>query len=140
LYQTHPIPTDPDFGGCQCGQSHRSTLTPFASRSPSYGGIFDWDTAEARLAELNARAEDPNLWNDPRAAQEIMRERQSLERKISSYKQLEQELEDAITLIELGEAEGDEETIAEGEAALKALSELAQKREIEALLSGEADS
>ena len=115
-------------------------MTPFASRSPSYGGIFDWDTAEARLAELNARAEDPNLWNDPRAAQEIMRERQSLERKISSYKQLEQELEDAITLIELGEAEGDEETIAEGEAALKALSELAQKREIEALLSGEADS
>ena len=48
-----------------------------------------------------------------------MRERQSLERKISSYKQLEQELEDAITLIELGEAEGDEETIAEGEAALR---------------------
>ncbi|HEX5599909.1 MAG TPA: peptide chain release factor 2 [Hyphomicrobiaceae bacterium] len=100
---------------------------------------FDWDTAEARLAELNARAEDPNLWNDPRAAREIMRERDSLDRKISSYKQLERELEDAITLIELGEAEGDEETIAEGEAALKALSELAQKREIEALLSGEAD-
>ncbi|HEX7075821.1 MAG TPA: peptide chain release factor 2 [Hyphomicrobiaceae bacterium] len=101
---------------------------------------FDWDTAEARLAELNARAEDPTLWNDARAAQKIMRERQTLERQISSYKQLEQELDDAITLIELGEAEGDEATIAEGEAALKKLSEQAQKREIEALLSGEADS
>ena len=114
-------------------------MTTSASHWLSYGGIFDWDTAEARLAELNARAEDPSLWSDARAAQKIMRERQSLERKISSYKQLEQDLEDAITLIELGEAEDDEATIAEGEAALKSLSEKAQKREIEALLSGEAD-
>ncbi len=115
-------------------------MTPFASPSPSYGGIFDWDTAEARLAELNARAEDPNLWNDPRAAQKIMRERQALERQITAYKQMEQELDDAITLIELGEAENDEETIAEGEAALKLLRERAQRREVEALLSGEADA
>src|SRR5690606_27831926 len=129
-----------NFGGCQCGQSHKSTLTPSASRCLSYGGIFDWDTAEARLAELNARAEDPSLWSDSRAAQKVMRERQMLERQISSYKRLEQELEDAITLIELGEAEDDEATIAEGEAALKALREVAQKREIEALLSGEADA
>ncbi|MGB3719502.1 MAG: peptide chain release factor 2 [Proteobacteria bacterium] len=101
---------------------------------------LDWDTAEARLAELNARAEDPNLWNDPRAAQKIMRERQALERQITAYKQMEQELDDAITLIELGEAENDEETIAEGEAALKLLRERAQRREVEALLSGEADA
>jgi len=115
-------------------------LTKSGSRSRCYGGIFDWDTAEARLAELNGRAEDPSLWGDSRAAQKVMRERQSLERQISSYKQLESDLDDAITLIELGEAEDDEATIAEGEAALRALSNLAQKREIEALLSGEADS
>lgn len=115
-------------------------MTPSASRWPCCGGIFDWDTAEARLAELNGRAEDPSLWNDPQAAQKVMRERQSLERQISSYRQLEGELEDAITLIELGEAEDDEATVAEGEEALRKLTEVAQKREIEALLSGEADA
>jgi peptide chain release factor 2 len=104
------------------------------------GGIFDWDTAEARLAELNRKAEDPNLWNDPQSAQKLMRARQTLERQIASYRQLERELEDGITLIELGEAEGDEATIAEGEAMLRKLKDIAQKREIEALLSGEADA
>ncbi|MCL4765759.1 MAG: peptide chain release factor 2 [Hyphomicrobiaceae bacterium] len=101
---------------------------------------LDWDTAEARLAELNRRAEDPGLWSDARAAQKVMRERQSLERQITLYRQIERGLDDAVTLVELGEAEDDEATTAEGEAALRSLSELAQKREIEALLSGEADS
>lgn len=69
-----------------------------------------------------------------------MRARQTLERQMSIYRQLEQELDDAVTLIELGEAEGDEATVAEGEAALKSLEQTAQKREVEALLSGEADA
>jgi len=68
-----------------------------------------------------------------------MRERQSLERAIGSYRSLEQELEDCVTLIELGEMEEDEASIAEGEAALKKLDGEAQRRSVEALLSGEAD-
>ncbi len=40
---------------------------PSASRWRCCGGIFDWDTAEERLAELNKRAEDPKLWNNPQA-------------------------------------------------------------------------
>ncbi|MCK9910835.1 hypothetical protein MXD81_16930, partial [Microbacteriaceae bacterium K1510] len=57
------------------------------SRRPwvSCGGIFDWDTAQQRLAELNKRAEDPSFWNDPRGAQKLMRQRQQLERSISIY-------------------------------------------------------
>lgn len=69
-----------------------------------------------------------------------MRERQALERQVNSYRQLERELDDAITLVELGEAESDATTVAEGEQCLRALNELAQKRELEALLSGEADA
>ena len=68
-----------------------------------------------------------------------MRVRQALEKQIAGYKQLERELDDGITLIELGEAEDDEVTIAEGEAALRRLKDVAQKLEVEALLSGEAD-
>jgi peptide chain release factor 2 len=112
---------------------------PSTSRSCSCGGIFDWDTAEARLAELNRQAENPRLWGDPQSAQKVMRVRQALEKQIAGYKQLERELDDGITLIELGEAEHDEAAIAEGEAVLRRLKEFAQKREVEALLSGEAD-
>ena len=104
------------------------------------GGIFDWDTAQSRLAEFNRRAEDPKLWNDPKAAQKIMRQRQQLERSINAYKQLERELDDSVTLIELGEAEDDDVSVTEGEAQLRKLNEEAQRRSVEALLSGEADT
>ena len=69
-----------------------------------------------------------------------MRDRQALEQQIASVKEIESGLDDALTLIELGESEKDEETIAEGEAALARLEDLAHTREVEALLSGEADS
>lgn len=93
-----------------------------------------------RLADLNKRAEDPKLWNDQRAAQKVMRQRQQLERSINAYKQLERDLDDSVTLIELGEESDDGGTIAEGEAHLKKLDEEAQRRSVEALLSGEADA
>ena len=104
------------------------------------GGIFDWDSAPARLAELNKRAEDPNLWSNPQAGQKVMRQRQALERSMAGYKRLERELDDAVTLIELGEGEDDEASIEEGEAGLRKLAEEARRQEVEALLSGEADA
>ncbi|MBM6595826.1 peptide chain release factor 2 [Microvirga pudoricolor] len=100
---------------------------------------LDWDTAQRRLAELNAQAEDPDLWNDAETAQKVMRERTSLEDQINAIKRLEQELEDAITLIELGEMEEDEGTVKEGEEAIRALQDEAARRQVETLLSGEAD-
>ncbi|HEY8248797.1 MAG TPA: peptide chain release factor 2 [Hyphomicrobium sp.] len=100
---------------------------------------LDWDTAQQRLAELNKRAEDPSLWNNSKAAQKVMRQRQQLERSINAYRDLERGLEDGVTLIELGEDHNDDASIAEGEAMLKKLDEEAQRRSVEALLSGEAD-
>src|SRR4051794_6797756 len=68
-----------------------------------------------------------------------MRERTDLEDRLSSIARLERELEDGLTLIELGEAEGDEGVIGEAEAAVKAITEEAGRRQVETLLSGEAD-
>jgi len=101
---------------------------------------LDWDTALHRLEELNARAEDPALWNDPDHAQKVMRERQRLEAGVEGYRTLERALSDNRELIELGEAEGDREVVAEAEAALSSLKLQAEAREIEALLSGETDA
>ncbi len=95
--------------------------------------------AERRLAELNARVEDPNLWNDPAAAQEVMRERRRLDAAIAAVRETERELDDHIGLIELGEAEGDAGVVADAEAELARLARDVGRRQVEALLSGEAD-
>ena len=68
-----------------------------------------------------------------------MRQRQALERAMAGYKRLERELDDATTLIELGESEDDAASVEEGEAGLRKLAEEARRQEVEALLSGEAD-
>ncbi|MEM6848762.1 MAG: peptide chain release factor 2 [Pseudomonadota bacterium] len=100
---------------------------------------LDWDNAVKRLEELNALAEDPSLWNDPQSAQKLMQERQRLETSIATIDGIETELNDTVELIELGEMEGDEEVVNEAEAALKTLNADLGKKQIAALLSGEAD-
>ncbi|MFT4079587.1 peptide chain release factor 2 [Rhodomicrobium lacus] len=100
---------------------------------------LDWDKAKARLASLNGIVEDPTLWDNPQRAQKLLRERQHLDTALTAYSQLAARLDDAVGLIELGEEEGDEEVVKEAEASLAALQTEVQKREVEALLSGEAD-
>ena len=69
-----------------------------------------------------------------------MRERDALEDRLNAIGRIEQEFSDGVTLIELGESEKDDKTIAEAEAALKKLKVEVARRELEALLSGEADA
>jgi peptide chain release factor 2 len=101
---------------------------------------LDWDAAVARLAELNARAEDPSLWEKPDAAQAVMRERNRLDGQVSGVKRMEAEVADALGLVELAEAEGDAATADAAVDDLKRLAAEAKTREIESLLSGEADA
>lgn len=100
---------------------------------------LDWDTAKHRLEEFDARVEDPTLWDDPEAAQKLMRDRQMLVDAIGNFESLSRDLSDNVELIELGEMEDDAEVVAEAEAALKAVREIAAQKELEALLDGEAD-
>ncbi|MEM7242029.1 MAG: peptide chain release factor 2 [Pseudomonadota bacterium] len=100
---------------------------------------MDWETAHHRMEEFDAMSEDPDLWNDPERAQKLMRERQMLSDAITGYETLNQGLEDNLELIELGEAEEDADIVAESERALDKILKEAQQRELEALLSGEAD-
>ncbi len=84
--------------------------------------------------------EDPAFWDDPEAAREVMRERTRIENALGGYRALAREMQDNRDLIELGEAEGDEEVVGEAEAALLDLRARAARMETESLLSGEADS
>ncbi|WP_431267988.1 peptide chain release factor 2 [Dankookia sp. P2] len=100
---------------------------------------LDWDAALRRLDELNARAEDPSLWNDAAAAQALMRERGRIADQVDGVRKLEQSVADSLELIEMAEAEGDAATADAAVADLVQLAAEAKRREIESLLSGEAD-
>jgi peptide chain release factor 2 len=86
------------------------------------------------------RAEDPTIWNDAQEAQKLMRERQGLEDGVKAVRGVSQALEDNIGLIELGEEEGDRSVVEEAEAAIRSLSGEVRARQIETMLSGEADA
>ncbi|MFW7268375.1 peptide chain release factor 2 [Gluconacetobacter sp. Hr-1-5] len=101
---------------------------------------LDWDVAIGRLAELNNRAEDPDLWNDPDAAQKLMRERTLLAGQVEGVQRLEGDVRDTLDLVELAEMEGDEAVLKDATRMLRELAEEAKRRETESLLSGEADS
>ncbi|NJC33943.1 peptide chain release factor 2 [Sphingomonas jejuensis] len=103
-------------------------------------GFLDWDRALKRLEELNARVEDSDLWNDPKAAQEVMRERRRLDDAIGATRAIESELADTAELIDMAEAEGDEALALDGVAALQALAERSETDKVTALLAGEADA
>ena len=101
---------------------------------------LDWERALRRLDELNARVEDPTLWDRPKEAEEVMRERRRLDSAVSTVKEISSEMADAVEFIELGEAENDEAVVEEGLATLARLADRADADKVQALLAGEADS
>ena len=85
--------------------------------------FLDWDKANRRLVELNDKVEDSTLWDDPKAAQEVMRERRRLEEAIAATRKIETDLKDTVELIEMAEIEGDAALVDDGVAALSDLAD-----------------
>ena len=100
---------------------------------------LDWERALRRLDELDARVQDPKLWDDPKQAQAITREQKQLETAINTVRQISAEMADAIEFVEMGEVEGEDEIVADGLQTLARLAERADADKVQALLSGEAD-
>ena len=99
-------------------------------------------TSTRRARVLRSSTGRPRIrifWSDQQRAQRPMQERTALEDQLTSIGRIEQELDDQITMIELGEAEEDHKTIADAQAALERLRAEVARHESEALLSGEAD-
>ena len=101
---------------------------------------MDLDSVNHRLEEFNALSESPEFWNDQKKAQKLMRERQILVSQIDTYKNLSLELQEHIDLIELAELEEEEEILQESQLNLQKLLSFVEKKEVEALLDGEADA
>ena len=102
--------------------------------------FLDWDRALKRLDELNAQVEDSTLWDDPKAARVVMRERRRLDEAIGATRAIERDLADTIELMEMAESEGDNGLVDDAVSALAALAERAERDKVAALLAGEADA
>jgi peptide chain release factor 2 len=95
---------------------------------------------EKQLESLNARAEDPNLWNNQEEAQKLLRERTRIDKVLNDYYYVVGSFEDAYNLCEMAEAEGEEDLLTELQSKLEEFAEQISRMELEALLSGEADA
>ena len=87
----------------------------------NFGGIFDFDAKSERLRTVNASLEDPKVWDDPKKAQELGREKKLLDGVVVTLTRLTQELADNTELFEMSKAEGDDEGLATIEADTQSL-------------------
>ena len=105
-----------------------------------YGGIFDFDAKSERLRTVNASLEDPTVWTDPKKAQELGREKKSLDDVVVTLSRLTQELSDNTELFDMSKADGDEDGLLTIEAETQALMADIEKLEFRRMFNNEADS
>lgn len=113
--------------------------TTTTSASPPYGGIFDYDAKAERLHVVNAELESPDVWNDPQHAQELGREKKTLEKIVGTLDRIYQGLNDARDLFELAAADDDDATLAAIEADVDAIGEELEGLEFRRMFSNPAD-
>jgi len=104
-----------------------------------YGGIFDFDAKFERLRTVNAALEDPTIWNDPKKAQELGREKKLLDDVVLTLEKLTSELADNLELFEMSKAEGDAASLRTIEAETAQLRPLVEDMEFRRMFSNEAD-
>lgn len=104
-----------------------------------FGGIFDYDTKEERLVEVNRALEDPAIWNTPTNAQILGKERSELEKVVNTIKELEVGLSDAEELLIMAEAEQDTDTIQYIGAEITRLQARVEKLEFQRMFPGKMD-
>ena len=108
--------------------------------SASCGGIFDYDLKKERLEEVSERLEAPDIWNDPKLAQELGREKKSLETVVEGIASIETSLVDGDELFGMAREEGDESMLLSVETDVAGLRERVEALEFRRMFSGELDA
>ena len=105
-----------------------------------FGGIFDYDASKERLEEVNAELEDPNVWNDPKHAQTLGKEKSSLELVVETIDNLDAGCEDVEGLVELAVEADDQDTLDEAISESDDLEAQLAKLEFRRMFSGQHDA
>ena len=107
--------------------------------SKIYGGIFDFDLKSEKLEQVNAELEDPKVWDDPKRAQDLGKEKKSLENIVDSLTNIRGGLRDAGDLLEMARDENDEDTLIAVEADAHALQKQVEAMEFRRMFSNPLD-
>ena len=78
---------------------------------PNFGGIFDFDKKSEKLEQVNEELEDPTVWNDPKRAQDLGKEKKALEAVVFALTKAKADLLDANDLFAMAREEGDDDTL-----------------------------
>ena len=113
--------------------------TTWPCERKSYGGIFDFDAKFERLRTVNASLEDPSVWNDPKKAQELGKEKKSLDGVVLTLERLTRELADNTELFEMSRDEDDEAGLLTIEAETAKLKPEIEQLEFRRMFRNEAD-
>ncbi len=103
------------------------------------GGIFDFEAKQRRLVEVTKLAEDPAVWSDNKRAQELGRERKSLESLVSTFNRLDAGVRDAKELFEIARAERDDATLAAIDGDARNLEQTVADMEFRRMFSNPMD-
>lgn len=104
------------------------------------GGIFDYDNRKERLAEVELELGEPNVWNEPEIAQELGRERSSLEIVVKTIEDLDTGVADARELLDMAVEEDDADTVSDVESDMSDLETQLAKLEFRRMFSGPMDT
>ena len=107
---------------------------------PNSGGIFDFDVKSEKLDQVNGELEDPDVWNDPKRAQDLGKEKKSLEAIVHTLIKIDSELNDARDLFEMAREEKDEDTIVAIENDAQELLKLVEGMEFRRMFSNPMDA
>jgi peptide chain release factor 2 len=114
-------------------------LIPLASGSRNFGGFFDFDAKSARLIEVNQLLEDPQLWSDPKRAQEMGREKKSLEAVVEALRGLKGRVDESSELLEMARSENDDATLLAVEEDVSGIEKEVGDMEFRRMFSNPAD-
>ena len=101
---------------------------------------FDVAGLRTRQEEIEKELQKEGLWDHPEAAQKIMKEKKSVERKLGEYEKLESDLSDVEVLIEMAEEEDDDSLIQEITDHFEKLKNDTETLRLQTLLNGEYDA
>ena len=104
-----------------------------------YGGIFDFDAKFERLRTVNASLEDPTVWNDPKRAQELGKEKKMLDGVVVTLTDLQRDLSDNTELFEMSRDDGDEDGLTHIESDVARLDEIVKGLEFRRMFNNPAD-
>jgi len=104
-----------------------------------YGVIFDLESKQKKIHQLDTQAAQANFWQDAQKAQAVLKERARIQNEIDKWSELQKQGEDLGQLIEAAEEEQDSDLLPELEAELATLEEKLHQLQLEVLLNGEHD-